>query len=526
MDRFLFLYGECGEKIFGELFPLPLPPTEPYVLEGYTTDSIRGKAYLVPSPGARIAGFLCPVEDPLLWAMDQWKCVPLLRREEVEETGIFAYFLNGTQPYPSAQASNLEEDLAVFRRQYTGNELGRCDLHFMYPCSFEAIPEEWFENIPEDEITLRFIKHLEQVGREEFSGSYLLLEHRPLGIYPISVSLGEDETLPDTQMGFLYFSRHRLTQSGSINLVIPNTSVSALWLLDRFCGNTLHIQDEGRLQNFTDWLQERWGVTLFGTPRAVLFAYDHLDRYQILKCLAMEAEPIEKLIGPTLQEYAAYNIAQYDVAEVYASPKCLVEVERNCIPNLTERLNFECIEIYFVELLLLQTASVRRVCQKVLDYMNSDEVLSGEKNYNQLLALSNEMSTAILFFDYNHFLYPTVSLACQKISKRFGMEAELEKYKEYRTILEQMIDLANEERNKIENDSMNLLLLILTLVQVLPTLIETFHMTLTGAWTPSIILSWGLSIGTCLVLCGAFSLYKRYQVSRAKRLRRRRNGVS
>lgn len=526
MDSFLFLCGECGEKIFRERFPLPLPPAEPYVLEGYTLDNAWGKAYLIPCPGARIAGFRCPAEERLLWAMDQWKGVPLLRRERLEEGELFVYFLNGSQPPPSAQVPNLAQALENFQRQYTDNELGRCDLHFMYPCSFEACPEEQFDSDLGDDVTRRFIRHLEQVGREEFNSSYLWLEHRALGVYPISISLRDSGTAQDTQMGFLYLSRHGLTRSGSINLVIPNTSVSALWLLDRFCGDLLKIWAGARLRPFTDWLSERWGVTLFGTPRAVLFAYDPLDRDQILRCLAMEAEPIGKLIGPTLREYAGDNIAQYDVAEVYVAPNCLVEIERTCIPDLSERLSFECIEIYFVELLLLQTASVRRICQKVLDYMNSDEVLSGEKNYEQLLALSNEMSTAILFFDYNYFHYPTVSLACQKISKRFGMEAELEKYKEYRAILEQMIDLANEERNKIESDNMNLLLLVLTLVQVLPTLIETIHMTLTGAWTASILLSWGVSIGVCLALCGAFSLYKRHQVSRAKRRHRRSNGTS
>ena len=69
---------------------------------------------------------------------------------------------------------------------------------------------------------------------------------------------------------------------------------------------------------------------------------------------------------------------------------------------------------------------------------------------------------------------------------------------------------------------MNLLLLILTVVQVLPTLIETFAMLLTGQWSLTILSSWALSIGICVALCGLFELYKRRQVQSASRRHKRR----
>lgn len=69
---------------------------------------------------------------------------------------------------------------------------------------------------------------------------------------------------------------------------------------------------------------------------------------------------------------------------------------------------------------------------------------------------------------------------------------------------------------------MNLLLLILTVVQVLPTLIETFVMLLTDQWSSTILGSWALSIGVCAALCGLFDLYKRRQVRRARQRHKRR----
>lgn len=538
-ENYLFLCGECVEDLFLRRFPVPLALEDKCTLENYALHYVSGRSYLAWQEGAETAGVLCPADDSLLWAMDQWKSLPLLRREQAvgekmpKGRRLFAYFLNDELPTEQEEIDPpLEKALDIFCRQLEENELGKCDVHLMFPCSFEGTPEEPLKGAPADQITAGLIMNLERVSREEFcpdnfgegesSSRYLDLEHRALGV--CTISIGPPDGKPETrlQQGFLYFSRHRATQCGSINLVFPSTAVSALQILNYFCGNMLYTPEGGELRPLLPWLAGRWKVQFCGTPRAVLFAFNPLTEYQILQCLALESVPMGTLIGPSLREYAADNIAQYDVADVYVSPKCLVEVERGCQTELAERLALESIEIFFVELLLLQNASTRRVCQKVLDYMNSGEALTGEKNYDRLIALSNEMSSAILFFDYNYFLFPTVSIACQKISKRFGMDVELEKYQEYRAILEQMIDLAHEEREKIENDNMNLLLLILTVVQVLPTLIETFAMLLTGQWSLTILLSWALSIGVCVALCGLFGLYKRRQVRRASQRHKRR----
>lgn len=536
---YLFLCGECADERFLKRFPVRLAPEEEFTLENYALKNKSGRSYLTWEEGARTEGRLCPADDGLLWAMDQWKGVPLLRREQVVEeklpkgTRVFAYFLNaGSLSEQEESGPPLEEALDVFCRQLEESELGKCDVHLMFPCSFEGDPEKPLKGAAEDDITAGLIQNLERVSREEFcpddfgegesSSRYLDLERRALGV--CAVSIGPPDGKPETrlQQGFLYYSRHKGTKCGSINLVFPSTAVSALQILNYFCGNMLYILENGAAQPLLPWLAKRWEIQFYGTPRAVLFAFNPLTEYQILQCLALESVPMGTLIGPTLREYAADNIAQYGVADVYVSPKCLVEVERECETDLDKRLYLESIEIFSVELLLLQNASTRRVCKRVLDYMNSEDVLSGEKNYDRLIALSNEMSSAILFFDYNYFLFPTVSIACQKISKRFGMDVELEKYREYRGILEQMIDLAYEEREKIENDNMNLLLLILTVVQVLPTLIETFAMLLTGQWSHTILTSWALSIGVCVALCGLFYLYKRYQIRRAIQRHKRR----
>lgn len=201
--------------------------------------------------------------------------------------------------------------------------------------------------------------------------------------------------------------------------------------------------------------------------------------------------------------------------------KCLVEISHSCELSLVDRLAVESVEIFFMELLSMQTASIHRICSRVVSCMRQGPGAYGQKDYDHLIALSQEMSSVVLFFDYDQFRYPTVTIACKKISQRFGMEEEIDKYYKYREILDQIINLSNEQREKISGSNMNLLLLILAVVQVLPTFVETFQMTLEGTWSPSILLAWLYSVASCAALCGLFSLYKRRQLRRTHRNQKR-----
>lgn len=517
----LFLFGECTEAAFLAHFPVSLQSVSSYTLPGYALRyAENGRSFLTPSSGEQVSGLLCDAQEDLLWAMDQWKGVPLLRRTTVKAScGELYVYENNAAVVCDAPELTPEAALTQFSGLYAENELGKCDVHLMFPCSFENFHCPVEEAAAADAVTANFLSQINRANAEEFNGEYLTLRRGALGVYSFRIGFSEADRAAHTQPGFVYYSIHETTQIGTVSIVFPNTLVSALQILNVFCSDMLEISGSGC---FRDWLQRECGLTIHGTPRAVLFAHNPLENAQVIKCLAMERNPMAPLIGPTLQSYAADNLAQYDLAEVYASPKCLLEIEKSCCCDLSERLGTESLEIFFVELLSMQTASVQRICSRVLNYMKETEELGGEKDYEQLISLSNEMSSVILFFDYDRFLYPTVTIACKKISQRFGMEEELQKYYQYREILEQMISVAHEQREKIEGDNLNLLLLILTLVQVLPTFVDTFQMFLEGTWSASILWSWLYSIIACALLCALFSWYKRRQIRRANSKHKRR----
>ena len=104
--------------------------------------------------------------------------------------------------------------------------------------------------------------------------------------------------------------------------------------------------------------------------------------------------------------------------------------------------------------------------------MNQDFGKRKNSANQTLFALSKEAANAILFVDYSQLRYTTVRISAKRIAERFGINEGFEKYYKCREVLEQMISIDSFESDKIENKLMNMLLLILTMIQVLPTLVQ------------------------------------------------------
>ena len=528
--KLVFLHGECAEALFLERFARcgagleEIAAAQPYVLAGYAAGVTgQGRAYLREEPGAEIRGLLCPAGEELLWALDQWKNLSVFIRRSVtgpDGTQLQGYFLNAEAPAPPWEG--LEAELERFQAMRAENELGKCDVHLMFPCSFEGFRPP--APAARDGLGARFSEILQDTSAGEFAGDYLCLERGSAGVFTFSAKLWSSQGEPYIQQGLVHYSYHRSALVGTVSVVFPCTSVPAFRILNVFCANQIRAFVDGEFVPVDQWLERSFGLTIYGTARAVLFAHNPLQRDQIVRCLAMEHTPMGKLVGKTLNEYAVDDFAEYDIANVYASHKCMVEIEKTCCGELEERLATQALEIFFVELLQMQTASVRRICRRVLEYMKSDEVRQGVKNYRKLIELSDEMSTAVLFFDYNYFLFPTVSIACQRISERFGMPEEREKYYKYREILDQLIKLAHEQREKIEGDNMNRLLFVLTLVGILPTLAEICLLFLDGGLSNAALLSWGASVAICAALCSIFWWHRRKELRSSSRRKQEGNG--
>ena len=135
----------------------------------------------------------------------------------------------------------------------------------------------------------------------------------------------------------------------------------------------------------------------------------------------------------------------------------------------------QTVELFFIELLLLQDAAISRINTKILFYLEHEIKNKALANDNILDDLVCESAQAILFFDLNEFLFPTVRLSAEKVADCFGIERQMENYEKYKDILGQLIAIRDERQERIKNSSLNTILLFLAIAQVLPLFITAFR---------------------------------------------------
>ena len=512
--------------------------TTPYELCGFKNCNLfKEKSFLIEEERSNIMGELVLLSDEQLWNLDRWKEIPVLQRREIkdqkENSNIFIYILGENLSTLSIK-EDLFKQLDYFNKCNKMNKVGLCDLHLLFPCSLvvkdtnvmvsnkiDVLHAMKTKNsvlcVEEDDECLSsyYIRKMKEYNNSESDGEFVRDIHRiSFGAIEISLNLDGEEY---TEYGFAYISKHIMTSVGMFAIVFPSITTPVQLELCAFCGNGLSVVENDTKIPITEWMSNR-GFKLEGSPKASLFAYSTVDRDEIAKCLACEMEPLGNIVGEISNNWINDNFAQYDIAKVYASDKCLIEIIETEEINIKSRLNSQSIEMYFIELLMLQEAAISHVSAKVYDYLNHEFGKEKQKDVQaSLYKLSKEAANAILFVDYKKLRYPTVRISAKKIAERFGIGEEFDKYYKCREVLEQMISIDTFESEKIEGTLMNTLLLLLAMIQVLPTFIQLAYSIINNQVTMKNFQSGIIGGAGCILL------YLIYLIAHKRAIRKSRN---
>ncbi len=518
---------------------------KPYIFKNCTREiGPNRKTYIKLDESKSVKGFIVTLNVDQLWIMDQWMDIPLSERKvkkvryDNNLIELYYYTLNNKVNVSKRPNNALVKDNIInFNKKKNMNALGPCDLHLIYPCSFDQyeIPKmegilsecdtcgdpyriETQEELDQFEASQFFVCKLNDNSKYEFNDVFITsIKRIPLGTIKCCFTYGEDLY---EEYGFAYISKHSITGIGTFSIVFPCITNPVILQLYAFCENVLKIVDGYENIEVTEWLKRK-KIELYGYPKAVIFSYNsQIKKNDILKCLAFEMEPMADIISKKLNEWASDNIAQYNLAEVYASDRCLIEVRKDIEINVFRRLKSQSIEIFFIEILLFQEAAISRVCSRVSYYLNDISKNANCKNSFEILSkLSKEMANAIMFIDHKRLRYPSVRLSSEEIATRFGLPEELDKYYKYREILDEMINLNSNEQDKIESTLMNFLLLVLTMIQVLPTIKTFIDILMTGEINVRDGISLAFSLMTCSLFYIIFRVFKWRTIKRLSKNR-------
>lgn len=479
--------------------------------------SKKGKVFLKNVVDFEIKGIVVEVTDKQLWKIDQWKDTPLLERVEctVRCDGqlIKAYYYtsfitdskNNNSMNLSVSDIELRNHLENFKTRLSLNNLGLSDIYLMIPCTF--IEESNKIEINQEGIAKHFINKLRECIEYEFSDMFIKsLSHEILGTYEIEIEVDANSYKHSC---IIVFTRHKVANIGILNIFIPAISINGHRVLCNFCSKILKISNGKKYLSLNEWMTE-FGISACGSHRSAVFASSKLTPEAISNALAAEDKPMGRIIGEKFQPTPENNLAQYDTAEVYASEVCLIEINKIMEENLYKRVSSQSVEIFFIQLILLQDAAMSKISSKIRLELDKEIKNPLRKNKKEILdELTCELSEAILFLDFRKLIFPTVRLSAKKVAEKFGLDQIMYTYQQHKEVLERLIDIHHLRVEELENKLLNMLLLILAVAQLLPLFKEIIDSLVKGSFVFTNLFSWTGSIATCFIIWIIYRIIKR-----------------
>ena len=510
-EKYLFITEELAESenlkhILGD----PIQE-ETYQINGFESKTnSNGRSYLIINKAKSVTGKIIKVNDQQIFTLDRWKQVPKLEREFIEiqyknEKIRLYYYTAKIEQQNTALIKDINEEVIKFANEFTHNGLKYMDAYFMIPCDISKYKVrsklEYKETVAD-----YLIENVKYNNISEFKSDFVkCLEREVLGQFNFKFEI-QGKTFEEEC--YVMLTKHKQTKLGIVTIYAPSTLNPVQLLLAKFVIDGLKIEVNNKTLILSEWLKSV-GISICGNLKSVIFSQEDIDKQNAINLLACEYMPMGNIMGREFKEMLENNIAQYDTAKVYTSERCLIEISNKFEENIQARIETQAIEIFFMELIMLQDAAIGRICTKVTKELEQETSNPTRGNNMEVLdELACEMSQAILFLDFDSFIFPTVKISAKKIAKSFGIEDLMQKYEKYKGILEKLINIHTAKAEEIENNTTNNILMVLTITQVLPVLVEFFDFILYGEITVYKVITMFSSIMACFVLFVIFNILK------------------
>lgn len=400
-------------------------------------------------------------------------------------------------------------------------QLPLCDLYLLIPGKFQKDSTLW-ESLKNDKDSVysRISASMDECIRQEYDPDFgRRLERKSIANIQLEIQDWTDHQ-QYVQGAVLGVVKHE-TGICILEIMVPNCSVGGNKLLNYYCGGFFSLRMEGEEYSLPQ-LMEKLQIRPYGRKRSIAFVYGQVSDTEIINALANEEFPMGKIGGEFRDKLLHQDIALYDTAQVYVSHETMVEKCSRMENLFDRRMDYQGIEIFFVEQILFQDAAVDKVYK---DLLRESEQQRGYRDsnqaYDQYEQLSFDMEKALKFCDFEQFKFPTVRKSAQKVSRHFGLEGILQKYNQNKELLASMI-AANKRRaqQKQERVKSRFLFLIsaLALVGTLGEILCAIH---NDGWSAAS--SYGMAVAVLLIL---YLLYLALETLSRKRQRRElENGI-
>ncbi len=456
----LFIFGELNDNNIASLCS-SAKLIEQTSFSGYEICSNKqGRSYLKKGNN-NVEGWVYDLNDLDCWFIDQWKEPLSLYKKEISDN-VYSYFsINEAEENVNNNYANNEELDNFFLKLKNNTSLKMADVHLLIPGSIE----EGINNNKEAYIGNMLQKCISDSNEAEYNSDFLKnCERYTLG--EIGIIIDDNQVQKATCTIML----HKPTNLGVMDIFVPAIHINAHTVLLNYCCDQLKLEYDNKVITIHE-LFNTLNIIRMGSKRSLVFSYEKLDETTMINLLANEREPMGKIMGKHFKDIISNNLAQYDTAEVYVSETTMLEVASKVETCLFSRIQNQAIEIFFVEMLLLQDAAVSKMNEKVKAEIDKERNFPFRKNADKILhELLDENAYTLRFTDYKQFYYPTVRVSAENVSKAFGIDEIYKKYEQNKMLLENMIKNHKVEFDKKENKIKNILLSVLTILSGIETI--------------------------------------------------------
>ncbi len=204
--------------------------------------------------------------------------------------------------------------------------------------------------------------------------------------------------------------------------------------LDNVIRNQLIISDNGKLFNLYDWLYEKFGIVKCGTPKIFATIPENklvLPQAYIASLLAGETiYPEGETFGRIIDEdilsviNSSTGMGQYDRGIVYAYTNVLLQFDEDSRASIMERLNEESITLFYIELTLLEEASIHLTDSAIIKLLSTCDVEEPVKFLKQVEKIHDDYSKTIDFWNVQ-VNYPTSQKSINMMRAAFKIDEQL-----------------------------------------------------------------------------------------------------
>ena len=282
-----------------------------------------------------------------------------------------------------------------------------------------------------------------------------------------------DGTVITKEEIYMFLTRHSSTGIYVLTIMNLGNNFSPTQIEDQVTTDNIFIYDDNTLININNYMKNKFNLKRCGEAKSLLSISNKPRDYLEFECM-MASESYTsnkinyKLNSKEFKKMCENNFAQYDFYEIYASRDAVVYVLHTFDDNLITNIQDEVPILFIMELIMFQDASVLRTNNKIVEQLSK----SGSVSISFIESLYKEFGKTIRFWNKGVFKYETVQNLSSKINEAFGTKNTLDEYYKNQDFLEHIVNLRDVQNSNKESKILNIIAIVLTIVQVVPLIIE------------------------------------------------------